>query len=47
MKKNKRNNYWKQLLASLACKINTNRNSVKNVVTSKGIEVGIEWKEVK
>ena len=37
---------WNQLpaslLASLPCKLNTFRKRVKNVVTSKGIEVGIE-----
>ena len=32
------------LLASLACKLNTFRKRVKNVVTSKGIQVGIECK---
>jgi len=39
---------WNQLPASLLapflCKINTFRKRVKNVVTSKGIEVGIECK---
>jgi len=39
---------WNQLhaslLASFPCKINTFRKRVKNVVTSKGIEVGIECK---
>ena len=39
---------WKQLpgglLASFPCKINTFRKRVKNVVTSKGIEVGTECK---
>ena len=47
-KKNKRNNYWKQLpaglLASFPCKLNTFRKRVKNAVTSKGIQVGIECK---
>jgi hypothetical protein len=37
---------WNQLpanlLASFPCKINTFRKRVKNVVTSKGIQVGIE-----
>jgi len=32
------------LLASFPCKLNTFRKRVKNVVTSKGIEVGIECK---
>jgi hypothetical protein len=32
------------LLASFPCKLNTFRNRVKNVVTSKGIEVWIECK---
>jgi hypothetical protein len=32
------------LLASFPCKLNTFRKSVKNVVTSKGIEVGIKCK---
>jgi len=32
------------LLASFACKLNTFRKRVKNVVTSKGIQVGIECK---
>jgi len=39
---------WNQLpavlLASFPCKINTFRKRVKNVVTGKGIEVGIECK---
>ena len=39
---------WNQLpaslLASFRCKLNTFRKRVKNVVTSKGIEVGIECK---
>jgi hypothetical protein len=39
---------WNQLpaglLASFSCKINTFRKRVKNVVTSKGIQVGIECK---
>jgi hypothetical protein len=39
---------WKQLsaslLASFPCKLNTFRKRVKNVVTSKGIQVGIECK---
>jgi hypothetical protein len=39
---------WNQLLASLLaafpCKLNTFRERVKNVVTGKGIEVGIECK---
>jgi len=39
---------WNQLpaglLASLPCKLNTFRKRVKNVVTSKGIQVGIECK---
>jgi hypothetical protein len=42
---------WNQLpaslLASFPCKLNVFRKRVKNVVTSKGIEVGIECKEVK
>ena len=37
---------WNQLpaglLASFLCKLNTFRKRVKNVVTSKGIQVGIE-----
>jgi len=39
---------WNQLsaslLASFPCKLNTFRKRVKNVVTSKGTEVGIECK---
>ena len=39
---------WNQLpaglLASFPCKLNTFRKRVKNVVTSKGIQVGIECK---
>jgi len=39
---------WNQLpaglLASFACKLNTFRKRVKNVVTSNGIQVGIECK---
>jgi len=39
---------WNQLsaslLASFCCKLNTFRKRVKNVVTSKGIEVGVECK---
>jgi len=39
---------WNQipagLLASSPCKLNTFRKRVKNVVTSKGIQVGIECK---
>ena len=35
------------LLASFPCKLNTFRKSVKNVVTSKGIQAGIECKKVK
>jgi len=39
---------WNQLpeklLASFPCKLNTFRKRVKNVVTSKGIGVGIECK---
>jgi hypothetical protein len=39
---------WNQLPASLLgsfpCKLNTFRKSVKKVVTSKGIQVGIECK---
>jgi hypothetical protein len=39
---------WNQLpaglLASFCCKINTLRKTVKNVVTSKGIVVGIDCK---
>ena len=39
---------WNQLpaglLASFPCKQNTFRKRVKNVVTSKGIQVGIECK---
>ena len=42
---------WNQLpaglLASFPCKLNTFRKRVKNVVTSKGIQVGIECKQVK
>jgi len=32
------------LLAPFPCKLNTFRKRVKNVVTSKGIQVGIECK---
>ena len=32
------------LLASFHCKLNTFRKRVKNVVTGKGIEVGVECK---
>ena len=39
---------WNQLpaglLASFPCKLNTFRKRIKNVVTSKGIEVGVECK---
>jgi len=39
---------WNQLplglLASFPCKLNTFGQRVKNVVTSKGIEVGVECK---
>jgi hypothetical protein len=39
---------WNQLptglLVTILCKLNTFRKRVKNVVTSKGIEVGIEFK---
>ena len=39
---------WNQLpadlLASFPCKINTFRKRVKNIVTSKGIQVGTECK---
>jgi hypothetical protein len=39
---------WNQIpgrvLASFPCKLNTFRKGVKNVVTSKGIQVGIECK---
>ena len=39
---------WNQLpaglLASFPCKLNTFRKRVKNVVTSKGIQVGVECK---
>ena len=39
---------WNQspgsLLASFPCKVNTFRKRVKNVVTRKGIEVGIHFK---
>jgi len=39
---------WNQLLAGLlasfACKLNTFRKRVKNVVTGKGIEVGVGCK---
>ena len=42
---------WNQLpaglLASFLCKLNTFRKRVKNVVTSEGIQVGIECKQVK
>ena len=42
---------WNQLpaglLASFLCKLNTFRKRVKNVVTSKGIQSGIECKQVK
>ena len=42
---------WNQLpagfLASFACKINTFKKTVKNVVTSKGIQVGVECKSIK
>jgi len=41
-------NSWNQLpaglLASFPCKLNTFRKRVKNVVTGKGIEVGVECK---
>jgi hypothetical protein len=41
---------WNQLpaslLASFLCKLNTFRKSVKDVVTSKGIPMGIECKYV-
>jgi len=41
-------NSWNQLpaglLASFHCKLNTFRKRVKNVVTGKGTEVGIECK---
>ena len=41
---------WNQLpaslLASFPCKLNTFRKSVKDVVTSKGIQVGIDCKYV-
>jgi hypothetical protein len=40
---------WNQLpasiLASLPCKLNKFRKRVKNVVTSKEIQVGIEYKK--
>jgi len=40
---------WNQLpaslLASFPCKLNTFRKRIKNVVTSKGTEVGIECKK--
>jgi hypothetical protein len=39
---------WNQLpaglLASFPCKLNTFRQRVKNVVTSKGIQVGVKYK---
>jgi hypothetical protein len=39
---------WNQLpaglLESFPCELNTSRKTVKNVVTSKGIEVGVESK---
>ena len=39
---------WNQLpaslLASFPCKLNTFRKRIKNVVTSKGIQVGTEYK---
>jgi hypothetical protein len=42
---------WNQLpaglLASFPCKLNTIRKRVKKVVTSKGIQVGVECKLVK
>lgn len=40
------NNFYRDsgLLASFPCKVNTFRERVKNVVTSKGIRVGIECK---
>ena len=42
---------WNQLtaglLASFHCKLNTFRKRVKNVVTSKGLQVGFECKLVK
>jgi len=41
-------NSWNQLpaglLASFLCKLNTFRKRVKNVVTGKGIEVGVGCK---
>jgi hypothetical protein len=41
---------WNQLPASLLesfpCKLNTFRKRVKNVVTSRGIQVGIECRQV-
>ena len=44
-------NSWNQLaaglLASFRCKLNTFRERVKNVVTSKGLQVGVECKYVK
>jgi len=46
--KNKAIKSWNQLpaglLASFLCKLSTFRKRVKNVVTSRGIEVGIECK---
>jgi hypothetical protein len=45
---NKTDKSWNQLpaslLASFPCKLNTFRKRVKNVVTSKGIGVGIDGK---
>jgi hypothetical protein len=45
---NRTSKSWKQLttgfLASFPCKLNTFRKKVKNVVTSKGIQVGVECK---
>jgi len=48
---NRNNKSWNQLSASLLksfpCKINTFRKRVKTVITSRGIEGGIECKYVK
>jgi hypothetical protein len=39
---------WNQLpaglVASFLCKLNAFRNGIKNVVTSKGIQMGVEYK---
>jgi len=45
-----RNQLHVGLLESFPCKLNTFRKRVKNIVTSRGIQVGIElkkWSDVK